>query len=72
MGTPADERSNDIVHRNTVLVTHHAELAVRNLTENKANFVSSGLVANPTGELGFSKALLVRVPDGPAIEMEEK
>jgi hypothetical protein len=37
--------------------------------EQKINFVSFGVVANPNSQLGFSKALVVRDPDGHAIEI---
>jgi hypothetical protein len=42
------------------------------LRSGRVNFVSSGVVANQTGQLGFNKAFLVRDPDGHAIEIEEK
>ena len=69
---PADEHANDIVHRHTILLTQDADAAAHPLRTSKASFVSSGVVANPTGQLGFQKALLVRDPDGHTIEIEEK
>jgi catechol 2,3-dioxygenase-like lactoylglutathione lyase family enzyme len=69
---PPDEHANDIVHRYTILFTPDADAAAHPLRATKANFVSSGVVANPTGQLGFKKALLVRDPDGHTIEIEEK
>jgi len=42
------------------------------LQASTVSFVSSGVVANPTGQLGFKKAFLVRDPDGHVIELEEK
>jgi catechol 2,3-dioxygenase-like lactoylglutathione lyase family enzyme len=69
---PADERANDVVHRQTVLVTKNADEAARHLSVAKANFVSSGLIANQNGELGFSAAFVVRDPDGHAVEIEQK
>lgn len=69
---PADERANDVVHRQTVLVTKNADEAVRQLSRSKANFVSSGLIANQNRELGFSAAFIVRDPDGHAVEIEQK
>src|SRR6266436_5794243 len=69
---PADEHANDIVHRHTILLTPGAEAAVHQLHAGKVSFVSSGVVANPTGQLGFKKAFLVRDPDGHVIEIEEK
>jgi catechol 2,3-dioxygenase-like lactoylglutathione lyase family enzyme len=69
---PEDEHANDLVHRQTVLVTKSAEQAARELTGARANFVSSGLIANQNKELGFKAAFVVRDPDGHAIEIEEK
>jgi len=69
---PSDEQANDVVHRQTVLLTRGADAAARQLHSDRVNFVSSGVIANQTGQLGFSKALLVRDPDGHAIEIEEK
>jgi len=69
---PEDEHANDLVHRQTVLITRSAEQAARELTVAKATFVSSGLIANQNKELGFKAAFVVRDPDGHAIEIEEK
>ena len=69
---PTDERANDVVHRQTVLLTSNADEAARNLSLAKANFVSSGLIANHNGELGFSTAFIVRDPDGHAVQIEQK
>jgi extradiol dioxygenase family protein len=69
---PSDEQASDVVHRQTILLTRGAEAAARQLQTSRVNFVSSGVVVNQTGELGFSKAFLVRDPDGHAVEIEEK
>ena len=69
---PIDERANDVIHRQTVLVTGNADEAERDLAMAKANFVSSGLIANHNGELGFRSAFIVRDPDGHAVEIEQK
>ena len=69
---PSDEKASDIVHRQTVLSTKGAEVAARQLQSGNVAFVSSGVIANPTRQLGFSKAFLVRDPDGHPIEIEEK
>src|SRR6267142_2814605 len=69
---PADERSNDIVHRQTLLLTHNAQATARQAHETMVNFVSSGVVGNQTGQLGFTKAFVVRDPDGHAVEIEER
>jgi len=69
---PEDEHANDVVHRQTVLITRSADQSARELTLAKANFVSSGLIANQNRELGFKAAFVIRDPDGHAIEIEEK
>src|SRR5713226_6589707 len=69
---PTDEHANDIVHRHTILLTPGAEAAAHQLQASTVSFVSSGVVANPTGQLGFKKAFLVRDPDGHVVEVEEK
>ena len=69
---PADENGSDVVHRQTILLTRGAEAAAYKLRARKVTFVSSGVVANQTGQLGFSKAFLVRDPDGHAVEIGEK
>ena len=53
---PAGEHSNDVVHRHTILLTRSAGTAANELYKSKVTFVSSGLVANQTGQMGFNKA----------------
>jgi catechol 2,3-dioxygenase-like lactoylglutathione lyase family enzyme len=69
---PTDEHANDIVHRQTIVSTRSADAIARQLQSSRVNFVSSGVVANQTGQLGFNKAFIVRDPDGHAVEFEEK
>ena len=69
---PSDEHASDVVHRQTVLLTRAAEAAARQLHDSRVSFVSSGVVVNQTGQLGFKKAFLVRDPDGHPVEIEEK
>jgi catechol 2,3-dioxygenase-like lactoylglutathione lyase family enzyme len=69
---PPDEHANDLVHRQTEIVTFDAEAAVKKLISAHTKFVSSGMVAESDGKLGFRKAFLVRDPDGHAILVEER
>jgi len=69
---PDDEHANDLVHRQTVLLTANADQAAHELTSAKVDLVSSGLVANQNGQLGFRSAVVVRDPDGHAVEIEQK
>jgi catechol 2,3-dioxygenase-like lactoylglutathione lyase family enzyme len=66
---PADERANDIVHRETILIALDVEAAAQNFSANKARFVSSGLVVNPIQQSGTRKAFIVRDPDGHPVEI---
>ena len=69
---PSGECANDIVHRQTEVVTSDAQAAARKFISAHTKFVSSGVVAESDGQLGFREAFLVRDPDGHAILIEEK
>ncbi len=72
-GRPAPEtRANDILHRQTRIFTADAAAAAGALRGGHAEFVSPGVVEEPKGELGFHKGILVRDPDGHALELTEK
>jgi catechol 2,3-dioxygenase-like lactoylglutathione lyase family enzyme len=66
---PIDEHPNDLVHRETILVTPDADVAASQLVAARVKFVSSGVVANHMQMFEFRKAFLVRDPDGHAIEI---
>lgn len=66
---PSDERANDVVHRETILIARDIDAAARNLGAHKARFVSSGVLVNPIPESGMRKTFIVRDPDGHAIEI---
>jgi catechol 2,3-dioxygenase-like lactoylglutathione lyase family enzyme len=66
---PVDEHANDLIHRETILITSDADAAASQLNAARVKFVSSGVVANHMQMLDFSKAFLVRDPDGHAIEI---
>lgn len=66
---PSDAHSNDLVHWQTrVFVSNPAEAADK-LRSAKTVFISSGVIKLPTRELSFEQGLLVRDPDGHAIEL---
>jgi catechol 2,3-dioxygenase-like lactoylglutathione lyase family enzyme len=66
---PVDEHANDLIHRETILITPDADAAASQLNAARVKFVSSGVVVNHMQMLDFSKAFLVRDPDGHAIEI---
>ena len=69
---PLDEHANDVIHRQTVLITKSADRAARDLSLANVNFVSSSVIANQKVELGYQTAFIVRDPDGHAVEIEQK
>jgi catechol 2,3-dioxygenase-like lactoylglutathione lyase family enzyme len=69
---PADSRATDLWHWQTRLVTLDAEHAARQLRLHVVPFVSPGAVAFPARPLGFLKSLLVRDPDGHAMEIIQR
>jgi catechol 2,3-dioxygenase-like lactoylglutathione lyase family enzyme len=69
---PVDERANDVVHRQTAVLANNADTVAAEFSKEHAKFVSSGVVSESDGQLGFSKAFLARDPDGHAILVEEK
>jgi catechol 2,3-dioxygenase-like lactoylglutathione lyase family enzyme len=69
---PADSRATDLWHWQTRLVTPDAEHAARQLHLRAVPFVSPGAVAFPARPLGFLKSLLVRDPDGHAMEIIQR
>jgi catechol 2,3-dioxygenase-like lactoylglutathione lyase family enzyme len=72
-GRPAPEtKSNDIVHRRTRVVVADAEAAAKKLFSERAEFLSPGAVETSRQELGFRKGILVRDPDGHALELLER
>jgi catechol 2,3-dioxygenase-like lactoylglutathione lyase family enzyme len=66
---PVDEHANDLVHRETILMTPDVDAAASQLGAARVKFVSSGVVVNHLEKLDFIKAFLVRDPDGHAIEI---
>jgi catechol 2,3-dioxygenase-like lactoylglutathione lyase family enzyme len=66
---PVDEHANDLVHRETTVWVQDADATLLDLNAAHVKFVSSGLVVNQKRALEFGKALLVRDPDGHAVEI---
>ena len=69
---PVDEHANDVIHRQTLLITESTDQAARDLFSAKVNFVSSGVIANQKDELDYKSAFIARDPDGHAMEIEQK
>jgi catechol 2,3-dioxygenase-like lactoylglutathione lyase family enzyme len=72
-GRPAfDTRANDILFRQTRLFSGDLTAASATLRAARVEFISPGVVEEPGGELGFRKGLLVRDPDGHALQLAER
>jgi catechol 2,3-dioxygenase-like lactoylglutathione lyase family enzyme len=68
---PAEARANDLIHWQTRLVARSAGAAGESLRRARASFISPGVVKLSEPALGFTTGLLVRDPDGHAIQLVE-
>jgi catechol 2,3-dioxygenase-like lactoylglutathione lyase family enzyme len=68
---PPEEKANDLVHWQTRFSGIGAASAAHTLRKSGAAFISSGVVELPDGKAGFRKSLIVRDPDGHAVQIAE-
>jgi len=68
---PADEKPNDLVHWQTRLLSSSAVDTATDLRNARSTFVSSGVIELTGSASGFRKSLIVRDPDGHAVEIAE-
>ena len=69
---PADERPNDLVHWQTTVLVPDAAAAAVAVRRGRFRLVSSSPVELPDTTLGFRRGILVRDPDGHAVELVEQ
>lgn len=70
---PKDTRSSDLWHWQTSFVTDHADDLTGILSsEDKPDFISSGVISFGKNPFGFKKAALLRDFDGHAVRLVEK
>jgi len=69
---PADIKSNDLFHWQTVLAARDAGPSSVALSQAGGLFVSPGAITLKDRALGFGRAALVRDPDGHGVELVEK
>ena len=69
---PADTRSNDLVHWQTVLAAADAEAVAGALRGSACRMLSPGVVAPANRDLGVAKGFLARDPDGHAFAVVER
>jgi catechol 2,3-dioxygenase-like lactoylglutathione lyase family enzyme len=68
---PADERANDLVHWQTTVWVPNAEAAAAAVRRGRFRILSSTPVDLPDTTLGFRRAILIRDPDGHAVQLVE-
>jgi catechol 2,3-dioxygenase-like lactoylglutathione lyase family enzyme len=68
---PADERPNDLVHWQTSVVVPDLSAATEAVRRGKFHLISAAPVELPDTALGFSRGILVRDPDGHAVQLVE-
>ncbi len=69
---PGDLRANDLAHWQTRIMTRDAEAAFQSARKEKPAFVSPGVVTLAQPTLGFGKGLVLRDPDGHALQLAER
>lgn len=69
---PNDERPNDLAYWQTRLTVQSTSLAAQFLSKLKLSFISAGAITLREPALGFSRALIVRDPDGHAMQLVER
>jgi catechol 2,3-dioxygenase-like lactoylglutathione lyase family enzyme len=68
---PADAQPNDLIHWQTRFTSHSADQAEQALRGAHGGHVSAGVVSLPV-KSSFRKSIVVRDPDGHAIEVSER
>jgi catechol 2,3-dioxygenase-like lactoylglutathione lyase family enzyme len=66
---PVDQHANDLAHWQTRVITADAAHAAEALRAARAAFISPGVIDVRDAALGFDEGLLVRDPDGHAMEV---
>ena len=69
---PPEEKANDLIHWQTRFLGISAEEAAQTLRNSRSAFVSTGAVELPDDRAGFRKAVMVRDPDGHAVQIVER
>jgi len=69
---PPDLHSNDLARWQTTLEVQNVATVAMQIERTGFKLASSGIVATPAAELGFTKACLVTDPDGHIVRLVEK
>jgi catechol 2,3-dioxygenase-like lactoylglutathione lyase family enzyme len=68
---PPEARSNDLIHWQTKFLGTSVDRATQSLRRSRSAFVSAGAVALPESKAGLRKSVVVRDPDGHAVQIVE-
>ena len=66
---PADARANDLSHWQTTLTARDLEATAHQVRAGMFPLVSPGIVTLTANQLGFTKGVLVRDPDGHVMQL---
>ena len=69
---PRDSKANDLWHWQTRFSAASADELARELRNGGTRFLSTGVVELPQGKAGIRKSVIVRDPDGHAVEIAEQ
>jgi catechol 2,3-dioxygenase-like lactoylglutathione lyase family enzyme len=69
---PPDEQANDLIHWQTRFAGPSVEQAARELRQSRSRMISTGVIELPAGETAFHKSIVVRDPDGHAVQLVQK
>jgi catechol 2,3-dioxygenase-like lactoylglutathione lyase family enzyme len=69
---PPEEKANDLVHWQTRFSGIGTAEAANALRKSGIRFISSGVIELPDAKAGFRKSLIVRDPDGHAVQIAEQ
>jgi len=69
---PKDERADDLIHWETIMITSDASAMYKKLNSANAEFLSHGIVSLSSNIYGYKKGFYVRDPDGHVVGIFEK
>jgi len=69
---PSEEKANDLIHWQTRLQVLSAAEVAKALAQSKAAFISTGVVELPRAVEHIRQSVIVRDPDGHALELAER
>jgi catechol 2,3-dioxygenase-like lactoylglutathione lyase family enzyme len=69
---PPGARANDLAHWHTRFLAASAEQSAQAFRNSRSPFISPGAVSLSPGDVGFRKSVMVRDPDGHALEVVQK